>query len=61
MISHRGGSREALENTLESLKNGDKLGSNALELDACLTKDKKIVVIHDSNLRRMCGVDKYVE
>ena len=61
MISHRGGSRESLENTLESFKNGYKQGSNVLELDVCLTKDKNIVVIHDSNLKRMCGISNEVE
>lgn len=26
------------------------------ELDVCLTKDKRLVVHHDSNLGRTCGV-----
>jgi len=27
------------------------------ELDVCLTKDKKLVVHHDSNTSRTCGVN----
>lgn len=32
-----------------------------IELDVQLTKDKKLVVFHDFDLKRMCGVDKKVE
>jgi len=30
-------------------------------MDVCLTYDKKIVVIHDSYLQRMCGIGDFVE
>lgn len=60
-VGHRGGCRGRLENTIESFDNGLRCGANALEMDVCLTKDKQIVVIHDSSLLRMCGVDKHVE
>ena len=33
----------------------------AIELDVHLTKDRQLVVIHDSSLKRMCGVDGTVE
>lgn len=33
----------------------------AIELDVHLTKDKQVVVIHDSSLKRMCGVEGTVE
>lgn len=32
-----------------------------IELDIQLTKDNIVVVFHDSNLKRMCGIDKYIE
>lgn len=32
----------------------------AIELDVQLTRDGKLVVFHDENLKRMCGVNKYV-
>ena len=50
-----------MENTIESFENGLRNGANVLEMDVCLTKDKQIVVIHDSSLLRMCGVNKHVE
>ena len=31
-----------------------------IELDVHLTKDGKIVVFHDSNIKRMCGEDKLI-
>jgi glycerophosphoryl diester phosphodiesterase len=30
------------------------------ELDICVTKDGKLVVHHDTNLKRTCGVDKHI-
>lgn len=60
-VAHRGGSRERLENTIESFENGVKKGANILEMDVCLTKDNQIVVIHDNNLKRMCGLNSNVE
>ena len=32
-----------------------------IELDVRLTKDKKLVVFHDGNLKRVCGVNKRVK
>ena len=33
------------------------IGTDMLELDVHLTKDKKVVVAHDLDLDRMCGID----
>lgn len=35
-------------------------GTQMLELDCQLTKDGQVVVLHDSNLLRLTGVDKNV-
>jgi len=32
-----------------------------IEIDVHLSKDKKLVVFHDDNLKRVCGVDKLVK
>ena len=32
-----------------------------VELDVRLSKDNRVIVFHDENLKRLCGVDKYVE
>ncbi|XP_076832538.1 lysophospholipase D GDPD1 isoform X2 [Brachyhypopomus gauderio] len=37
-----------------------QLGTDMLELDCHLTKDEQVVVVHDSNLRRLTGVDANV-
>lgn len=56
-IGHRGGAWEGPENTMELfMKNNEKV--HMFELDVCLTKDKKLVVHHDSSLSRTCGVSK---
>lgn len=52
VIAHRGSSEFAPENTLSAFRKALKDGAHAIELDARLTKDKEIVVIHDSKLDR---------
>ncbi|CAH0754258.1 unnamed protein product [Bemisia tabaci] len=59
-ISHRGGAGESLENTLTAFRHGLDEGTQMLELDCQLTKDGQVVVLHDSNLLRLTGVDKNV-
>lgn len=53
IVAHRGGALEAPENTLVAFEKAFSLDSNILfEFDIHLTKDKEIVVIHDSTLER---------
>jgi glycerophosphoryl diester phosphodiesterase len=61
IIAHRGASHDAPENTLSSFKLGYKQGADADELDIYLSKDGKIVVIHDGNTARISGVTNVVE
>lgn len=56
-ISHRGGAAEQLENTMTAFAHAVALGTDMLELDVHLTKDKQVVVCHDANLKRTCQVD----
>lgn len=61
-IAHRGlhNINEGVpENSLSAFENACKKGL-AIELDVRLTKDGKVVVFHDKNLKRMCGVDANV-
>ena len=30
-------------------------------MDVCITKDKQVVVIHDPELSRICGIEKFVK
>jgi glycerophosphoryl diester phosphodiesterase len=68
--AHRGGSLEGLENTLSNIslinlianiKRAKEIGASYVEMDVCLSKDNRVVVVHDDNLKRICGVDKFVK
>ncbi|CAL8077660.1 unnamed protein product [Orchesella dallaii] len=56
-ISHRGGSAEGYENTLKAFRNAVKKGTNMLELDVRMTRDRQVVVFHDPTLTRVAGRD----
>lgn len=47
-IGHRGAPHFFPENTIASFKKALDLGVNGLEFDLCLTKDKKLIVFHDT-------------
>ena len=51
-IAHRGASSIAPENTKESFLEAIKAGADVIELDIHLTKDKRVVVIHDFTINR---------
>ncbi|XP_026181353.1 lysophospholipase D GDPD3a [Mastacembelus armatus] len=56
-ISHRGGSGEKIESTMEAFTNAVEKGTEMLELDCHLTRDGHVVVSHDDNLLRQTGCD----
>ncbi len=55
IIAHRGASYVAPENTLASVKLAWRLGADAVEVDVHLTKDNRIVAIHDPTTGRTAG------
>lgn len=60
MIAHRGlfdNNSSLPENSVASFRLAVENGYG-IELDVQLTADKKLVVFHDENLKRMCGIDK---
>ena len=57
IISHRGASAYAPENTLEAFNLAVKMGSKDFEFDIHLTKDKIPVVHHDFHLFRTAGIE----
>jgi len=62
IISHRGihDNKKIYENTLEAFKLAIEK-DYIIELDIHLTKDKKIIVYHDWNTKRITNQDKVVE
>jgi len=56
IIAHRGASYEAPENTMASFRLGWEEQAN-VELDVYLSKDNRMVVIHDASTKRTAGVD----
>jgi glycerophosphoryl diester phosphodiesterase len=63
LFGHRGASLHAPENTLAAFKLAYKYGADGIELDAKLTKDGQVVVIHDATVDRTCngsGIVRYM-
>ncbi len=60
IIAHRGASFDAPENTLPAVKLAWEKNADAVEVDIHLTKDGKIVAIHDYNTKRTAVLDKLV-
>jgi glycerophosphoryl diester phosphodiesterase len=58
LFAHRGGAREFPESTKEAFRKAYDLGTDVLELDVQLTKDKKIVVWHGPKLDNVNKVQK---
>ncbi|MBA4309799.1 MAG: hypothetical protein C0425_05635 [Chlorobiaceae bacterium] len=52
VIAHRGASSYAPENTLAAIKKGIELGAHYVEIDVRMTKDGKLVLIHDAKVNR---------
>ena len=57
IIAHRGSSFIAPENTLAAIQLGWDEGADAAESDFRLTRDGRIVSIHDASMKRTAGVD----
>jgi glycerophosphoryl diester phosphodiesterase len=57
IIGHRGASREAPENTLESFRSAWSHGADGIEADFRLTADGSIVCMHDATTGRTTGED----
>ncbi|MFC1635179.1 glycerophosphodiester phosphodiesterase [Planctomycetota bacterium] len=56
IIAHRGASHLAPENTMASVMLGWEKGAD-VEVDVYLTKDNRIVAIHDDTTERTAGID----
>lgn len=59
-IGHRGSAGTKPENSSASFKEALKQKVDMIELDVRLTKDDKLVVFHDEDLKRVCGSNEKV-
>jgi glycerophosphoryl diester phosphodiesterase len=57
IVAHRGASHRAPENTLAAVNLAWELGTDAVEIDVWLSKDGRIVTLHDSTTKRTGGRD----
>ncbi len=55
IIAHRGASHDAPENTLAAFRLAWKQGADAAECDVHLSRDGRVVVIHDATTTRTTG------
>ncbi|WP_336785213.1 glycerophosphodiester phosphodiesterase [Paenibacillus sp. MMO-177] len=58
--AHRGASGNYPENTMIAFEKAIELGATGIETDVQMTKDGKLVLIHDEMLRRTTGVNTLV-
>ena len=60
VTAHRGYSTVYPENTIPAFKGAIEVGADWAELDVQQTSDGKVIVMHDSSLKRTTGLDKEV-
>lgn len=60
ITAHRGGAKEAPENTLRALEYAREHLADYAEIDVQETQDGVVVLLHDSNLKRTTGIDKNI-
>ncbi|MCX7958267.1 MAG: glycerophosphodiester phosphodiesterase family protein [Deltaproteobacteria bacterium] len=61
IIAHRGANRFATENTIPAFLKAREIGCDGVEFDVRLTKDNRVVVFHDEDLRRLFRIDEYTK
>ena len=60
IVAHRGASFLAPENTLAAVRLAWDQGADAVEIDVHLSKDNRIVAIHDSCTTRTAGTTHHI-
>jgi len=61
LIAHRGESHDAPENTLAAFRLAWDRNVPAIELDVHLTRDGRLVCLHDADTKRIAGVSRVVQ
>jgi glycerophosphoryl diester phosphodiesterase len=60
VTAHRGGGHGVPENTLSAIRKGIESGADYAEIDVQETADGVVVLLHDQDLARLCGVKKRI-
>lgn len=60
ITAHRGSSKEAPENTLPAVELAIAQMADFIEIDVQETMDGVVILMHDSNFKRTCGINKAV-
>lgn len=60
-VAHRGASWDAPENTISAIQLAWEQGTKIVEVDVRLTKDKHLVLFHDSNVNRFSDAVKFIK
>jgi glycerophosphoryl diester phosphodiesterase len=60
VTAHRGGTRHSIENTLAAIEEAIDVGAHFAEIDVQMSRDKVLVVTHDSDFSRQAGVARKV-
>ncbi len=60
VTAHRGSSGRAPENTLSALRAAIEDGADYAEIDVQETADGRIVLLHDTDLKRIAGLDRKI-
>jgi glycerophosphoryl diester phosphodiesterase len=55
-IAHRGARSLAPENTLPAIKKAWEIGADVVEIDVAVTADSKLILLHDTNLKRTTDI-----
>ena len=58
LVAHRGNAAEFPENTLPGIRSALELGVRHIEFDVQLCADRQPVLLNDSNLQRVAGIDR---
>ena len=61
LLAHRGGRAEIDENTIDAFKHAFDSGCWAFETDVRMTKDGELMILHDNDFKRVCGIEKAPE
>jgi glycerophosphoryl diester phosphodiesterase len=61
VMGHRGASKVAPENTLQSFRKAIELKADFIEFDVLQSRDGELVVTHDENLSRLTGINRLVK